>query len=209
MVLCAPLQEILAQINEFHNETEGHHGCTVVSVFRSQLLTADEEDELAQFVAAQLQHPVYDGDRNELRDIPYICLPRNVVAGLKSCKLDVAWGRDAWIDTYSADKKIAFLRRTLAVTKHRGMRNDLFVLGWTVTPSVWDVTFRVLSLGSLRPAVIAEASKMNERFSEFLNAEGEELGLRANVVFFDCFSETHAQMIAKLNQQIDTDDSAS
>lgn len=208
MVLCVPLADVIQQINAFHDETASYRCVTVVTVFRSYLLDDAEEKQLADFVISQLNHPYFKGSNDQLRRVSLNELPRNVIAGLHGYRLDVPWGQDAWLDTYSADKKISFLRRTLATTKHRNLRDDLFILGWTVTPSVMDITFRVLSLGLLRPAVKTEAVKMNERFAEFFDLFRDSMQERVNVVFFDCFSAKHAQIVRTLNgASTDTDDS--
>lgn len=199
MVLCVPLADVLAQINQFHAETSANPQ-VVIMVFRSYYLEQREELELERYVHHQLQHKCFEGDRNDLRNIPVHCLPRNIVAGLCNSRLSVEWGQDAWIDTYSADTKICFLRDTLSMTKHRELRNDLFVLGWTVTPSVVDVTMRVLSLGTLRPAVIVEAVKMNARFQPFLETYRHAMRQCVNVIFFDCFTSRLAQLVNELAQ---------
>lgn len=208
MVLCVPLADVIKQINAFHDETAADRCVTVVTVFRAYLLDDTEEEQLADFVATELKHPRFEGSSDDLRRVSLNDLPRNVVAGLRDSRLDVAWGQDAWLDTYSAEKKIGFLRRTLGLTKHRNLRNDLFVLGWTVTPSVLDITFRVASLGLLRPAVKVEAVKMNEKFTAFFDAYRDTLQERVNVIFFDCFSAKHTQLVRSLNgAATDTDDS--
>lgn len=209
MVLCVPLEEIIDQINQYHDQTTGPAATTVVTVFRSQLLEANEDEQLASFVRNRIKHSVFEGDRDDLRDVPYASLPRNVIAGLRGAKLNVDWGKDPWLDTYSADKKIAFLRETLVATKHRDLRNDLLVLGWTVTPSVWDITFRVISLGLLRPSVTEEAVKMNARFKDFYAKFRAELAQRTNVIFFDSFDGKLSRMVEQLNLELDTDDSTS
>ncbi|CDF39551.1 unnamed protein product [Chondrus crispus] len=209
MVLCVPLADVIRQINQFHDETAAHTCVTVVTVFRAYLLDEEEERQLADYVLAELRHPYFRGSSDDLRTVPLSDLPRNVIAGLRGYRLDVAWGQDPWLDTNSADEKIAFLSRTLAATKPHPLRNNLFVLGWTVTPSVLDIAFRVLSLGTLSPGVKQEAVKMNRRFSPFLNDHTQHMSERVNVIFFDCFEAPHAEIVRSLNTfASDTDDSA-
>ncbi|CAN8074549.1 unnamed protein product [Agarophyton chilense] len=197
MVLCVPLVDILRQINCFHQHTDSAH--TVIIVFRAQFLHPSEEIQLAHFVRHTLKHTIFDGCEAQLRKVPFSELPPNVIAGLCGMPLSVEWGRDAWIDTYSCDRKISFLQSVLQAYKSRFCRNDLFVLGWTVTPSVWDVTIRVLSLGYFRPSVKSEAANMNARFDEFMNANSLALRQRCNVIFFDCFSRKLGTMVNSLN----------
>lgn len=202
MVLCVPLSHVIHQINEFHHEN-GLNKVTVVTVFRAYLLDESEHRALDAFTLSAFKHPVFDGHANELRTTPVRDLPHNLVAGLYSSILPVSWGQDAWLDTYSAYKKIPFLTKTLSATAHREMRDELFVLGWTVTPSVVDVTLRVLSLGFCRPAVKTEALKMNDRFAQFFQAYRDSIQERVNVVFFDCFDATHAVVVNSLNKHLD------
>ncbi|KAI0566094.1 PLC-like phosphodiesterase TIM beta/alpha-barrel [Gracilaria domingensis] len=197
MVLCVPLIDILQQINSFHHETDAAH--TVITVFRAQFLHPSEEIQLTQFVRQTLQHHVYEGTASQLRHVSLCDLPPNVVAGLRGMSLPVEWGRDAWIDTYSCDRKIAFIQSVLLAFESRYDRDDLFVLGWTVTPSVWDVTLRVLSFGYCRPSVKAEAANMNARFKTFANTYPLALQQRCNVIFFDCFSHKLGSMVNSLN----------
>lgn len=199
MVLCVSLADVLAHVNQFHAETDASPQ-VVIMVFRSCYLDQREELELEHYVHQQLQHKCFEGDRNDLRSTPVHRLPRNIVAGLYNSTLNVQWGQDAWIDTYSADRKICFLRDTLSETKHRELRNDLFVLGWTVTPGLFDVTMRVLSLGTLRPALVAEAVKMNARFQPFLKSYRRAMRQSVNVVFFDCFTSKLGQLVNELAQ---------
>lgn len=197
MVLCVPLIHILHQINRFHHYTNSAH--TIVTVFRSQCLDHAEKIQLTHFVRQTLKHPIFDGHAAELRSIPISYLPPNVLAGLSDMPLPVAWGRDAWINTYSSDNKIAFLLSVLRSCKPRHQRDNLFVLGWTVTPSIWDVTFRVLSLGFCRPAVKTEATKMNARFESFFDSFRYALRERCNVIFFDCYTAKHGHLVSSLN----------
>lgn len=207
MVLCVPLADVIHQINRFHAETDDDPQ-VVVSVFRPHLLDANEREELSNFVFTSLEHPCFDGDGDDLRTIPMRLLQRNVVAGLTGSQLTVGWGRDAWLNTNSSDRKICFLKDTVAVTKHREVRNDLFVLGWTVTPSVMDVTVRILSIGTMRPSVRTEAAKMNARFDHFLKDHKLSMRQRVNVVFFDCFTAKLAQQVKDITMESpDTDDS--
>lgn len=208
MVLCVPLADIIQQINSFHHETAANP-VTVVTVFRSQQLASDEEQQLSDFVYHHINHPVFEGDADRLRVTPLVQLPQNVIAGLCDSHLSVQWGRDPWLDTYSSDKKISFLHRILTSFDHKGLRNNLLVLGWTVTPQTSDITMRVLSFGLLRPGVTDEAAKMNARFRPFLKDSRDVLRERANVIFFDCFSSRLAAMVNTLNVTYsDTEDSA-
>lgn len=205
MVLCVPLLQIIDQLNAFH---AAHPRTTVVTVVRTYNLTLVEEAELAAVFLPALAQPVFRGDAAALRRTPLDDLPANVVAGLLGMPLPVEWGKDAWMDTYSADRKITFLHNVLRTVALRSSREELFVLGWTVTASVLDITVRVLSLGFCRPAVTAEAAKMNERFPLFFDQHRDTLQQKTNVIFFDCFTPKLAAMVNRLNAPMDdTDDS--
>lgn len=208
MVLLVPLPDVIQQINQFHQQT-AHNPVTIVTVFRPQQLQPDEEEELSSFVVSNLEHPFFQSDADVLRTTPVSSLPQNVIAGIQASVLPVSWGKDPWLDTYNSDKKIQFLSDTLQTATHRDVRNDLLVLGWTVTPQTADITWRVLSLGMLRPGVRTEAPKMNDRLPLFFKQHADALQQRTNVVFFDCFTSQHATLINTLNgAHSDTDDSA-
>lgn len=198
MVLCVPLAHVIDQINQFHRDTESTP-VTVVSVFRDSSLTIEEQHQLTAFVYAQLQHPIFAGNADDLRRTPLSALPPNVVAGLPATSIDVAWGQDPWLDTYKAEEKIDFLQKTLTASAPRSPRNNLLVLGWTVTPHLYHIVMRVLTLGFVPPSVLTEAVKMNERFPNFLSKHDELLKTNANVIFFDAFTEQLAQSVQAIN----------
>ena len=201
LVLCVPLEQVISQINEFHQERDkifperGPDWAPVVIVVRTYFLDHDEELLLAEYIRHALQHPVYDACPHMLRRIPTAALPHNILAGVSGSRLPVDWGRDAWLDTYSAEKKIAFLEDTMEAAEVKEYRDSLFVLGWTVTPSVVDVTLSLLSGGWLRRAVRDEAQRVNARFPSFLKQNAEDIDSKCNVVFFDCFTEEHTRIL--------------
>lgn len=208
MVLCTPLAIILDQINQFHEYILARKPSSqpllphvpVVSVFRASALTEGEHRALAAFVRGRLKHSIYAGDARSLRTTPLRKLPCNIVAGLHASLLDLSWGTDVWVDTYVADTKISFLKKTLHASVPRLARNSLLILGWTVTPSAVDIVLRVLTRGILRPSVLASATRLNLRFHHFANTHSKQLKLSTNVVFFDAFSVQLASKVLSLNR---------
>lgn len=226
MAVCVPLDNILQQINQFHREvfqlkrssriahdssSDSIDDCDVpvVSVFRTFMLTEAEKRDLANQVRQKLVDDIFYGSAEELRATPLRCLPRNIVAGLPQvASLPPKFGHDAWLDTYNAARKITFLSNYIRNVKPRDARDDLVVVGWTVTPHVSDVVMRVASLGILRPAIRSEARKINSVFPAFLHTHLWRLTSVANVVFCDFFDETFADHILYLNSKTVGDSSS-
>lgn len=199
MVLCVPLASVIDQINLFHNQ------CTtpipIITVFRPTSLLPSERAELSKFVYARARHPVFQGTALGLRQTPVSSLPPNVFAGLQDSQLDISWGRDPWLDTFSENKKITFLSKILKAARGCATRNDLLVLGWTVTPSVLDIILRAGSFGLLRDSVLGAASKMNSRFTQFIVDQGRQMRDRANVIFFDGFTKQLADDVISISNK--------
>lgn len=68
---------------------------------------------------------------------------------------------------------------------HRAMRDTLYVLGWTLTPSRSDVLTRLASLDTAPPPLSATAAAMNAAFPTWAAAHGAAVAAAVNVVFFD------------------------
>lgn len=200
IVLCTPLQTVLDDINTFHSETTAAGNKTpIVMVFRNTLLSAAEEAALTQFICTRLWHDVYLGDAVRLRCTPVADLPHNIIAGLHGLKLGLDWGRDPWIDTYIATVKIEFLQNMLSSAMHRRLRNNLMVVGWTITPSIVDIVLRVVSFGTLRTPLLPKAVEFNAIFGSFCSSNFKALCSSANVIFFDAFTSDIANQVAYLN----------
>lgn len=199
MVLCVPLSDVIDQLNAFHDEQP--ETTPVISVFKHTALTPQEQVEVAKFVHERVKHRVYDGDATLLRQTPVSHLPHNVMAGLHGDSLDLSWGQDPWLDTFSANQKISFLTKLLEASPFRSARNNLLVLGWTVTPSVLDIVLRVASFGVLRPSVLGAATRMNNRFESFRSDQKHILCSSANVIFFDDFSKQLAAQVTSIRNR--------
>lgn len=210
MVLCVPLRDILQQINCFHDETSDKP-LVIVTVFRPNFLTNDEQVELADVVRAELKHDIFHGTASDLRRLPITQLPPNIVAGLHDFPLDIAWGKDPWLDTYSTERKINFLSGLVRETELRNNRDNLLVVGWTITPGLMDIVCRVFSLGLIRSSVLSEAEKMNALAEQFIETEAHAIRTTTNVIFFDGFSKHFAHLVNSLNAtppSSDSDESA-
>jgi hypothetical protein len=204
MAVCVPLEDILLQINSFHDlVAAGDHEATadqfpvpVVSVIRPLDLDAAEQEELALLVQSTLRGGIFSGSARDLRLATLADLPRNVVAGLPPLSaLPAEWGYDAFTDTYMSDVKIKFLLDYMTPLKPRQTRDDISVIGWTVTPQLKDVVRRILTAG-VRPRTLkSEALLMNARFPEFLKENGQIVASVANVVFCDFLDNTFANFV--------------
>lgn len=202
MVLCVPLSVLLEDVNSFHDDMEkAGKSAPIVMVFRDTALDELERKELATFVRQQLRHSIFNGTARDLRDIPWPQLPSNILAGLEGDSLDVAWGRDPWLDTYDANEKIAFLSKTLTSNAVRSQRDSLLVLGWTITPAFSDIVLRVISFGRVRSTLLAEAVRFNELIDSFLAENKPVLSSTANVIFFDAFSAILGNKVNSLNTE--------
>lgn len=197
----------------------------VVLAVRCYALSAEESWALGRFLVSELVGGVYLGDAAGLARVPVAELPPFILAGVPPSRLDAEWGADVWTDTYSSAKKIAFLEDALATAKLKprlGSASDgteggttppstpsgpsnLLVLGWTVTPNVVDVALRFVSGGTLRRTVMEEAMDMNLLFDSFAGEKAPEIRDKANVVFFDCFSEREALLVKRIAQEREID----
>jgi hypothetical protein len=206
MAVCVPLEDVLHQVNTFHDlvaaATGDHEAAAdlfpipVVSVIRPLDLDAAELEELALQVQSTLRGGIFSGSAKDLRLAALADLPRNVVAGLPSLSaLPAEWGYDAFTDTYMAEVKIKFLLDYMAALKPRKTRDDISVIGWTVTPQLKDVVLRILTVG-IRPRTLkSEALKVNARFPEFLKEHGQAVASVANVVFCDFVDNAFANCV--------------
>lgn len=206
--LCVPLDEVLKHVNGFHAEVEtwprlprGVVDVPVVSVFRSFNLSEAERAELGRHVGRALVGGCFGGSAGDLRAAALGALPRNVVAGLPEVNADLPerWGHDAWLDTFSAPRKLRFLSGVVRGAKPRGARDDLCVVGFTVTAHTTDVVARIVSAGVLRPSLKAEALKMNDGLPGFLCSHEQALARAANVVFVDFVTPAMVERIDQLN----------
>lgn len=139
--------------------------------------------------------------------MPIVDLPPFILAGVSPSRLSADWGTDVWTHTYCSSKKIAFLEESLATANCKpsapldeeeaiqSEQSKLLVLGWTVTPNVFDVALRFMSWGLLRRTVMEEALVMNALFGNFAATRASELRSKVNVVFFDCFTEREAILL--------------
>lgn len=198
MVLCVPLADVVAQINEFElARANGTRDAPVVLAVRAYALSTHEMAALGAFIVRELRGDVFVGDATALARMPVCRLPPFVLAGVPPSRLGAEWGTDVWTDTYCASTKIAFLNEALEAAKSKRSRDAarLLVLGWTVTPSAVDVALRFISWGVLRRTVMEEAADMNCLFDRFAESRAGVLRDKVNVVFFDCFSEREAALI--------------
>jgi hypothetical protein len=205
--LCVPLEDVLAEVNAFHDELAaapgpaGSHDVPVVSVWRTFMLSDDEQRELGEYVGRTLRGGCFGGAAEDLRVTPVAHLPRNIAAGLPEVNdlLPDAFGHDAWISTLSPCRKIRFLCDLLRKTKARTMRDDLCVVGFTVTAHTVDVVLRIVSVGVFRPALKTEALKMNAILPSFLCANDAALACVANCIFADFLTPEMVERIVDLN----------
>lgn len=210
--LCMPLEVVLAEINRFHEEAAswprlpaGEADLPVVSVFRTFLLSDDERTELGEYVRDALAGGLFAGAAEDLRAAPLEDLPRNIVAGLPALNplLPADWGTDAWLDTFSAPRKLRFLSGVVRGAKDRTARDALCVVGFTVTAHTMDVVARIVSGGVLRPSVKTQALKMNAVLPSFLCSHEEALARSANVIFADFVTPALIARIDQLNALVD------
>ncbi len=210
MVLCVPLDEVVAQLNEFERDRPKPRDAPVVLAVRYYQLSANEAHALGKYLLNHLKGGVFVGDSMALARIPLRELPSFVLAGVAPSLLSTDWGADVWTDTYCSTRKIEFLEDALDGVKMKRSREPsaLFVLGWTVTPNAVDVALRFISWGVLRRTVMEEAVDMNCLFEQFVRGRGKDLREKANVVFFDCFSEREARLVAGIAKRLDESDKA-
>lgn len=210
--LCVPLEEVLAGVNAFHHEAAawpalpgGEVDLPVVTVWRTFSLAEEERAELGEYVRLALVGGCFGGAPEDLRATPLAELPRNVVAGLPAvnARLPAAWGTDAWLDTFSAPRKLRFLAGVVRGAKDRGARDDLCVVGFTVTAHTLDVVVRIVSGGVLRPSLKTEALKMNKVLPSFLCSHEDALARKANVIFADFVTPDIIARIDQLNALVD------
>jgi hypothetical protein len=156
-------------------------------------------------VGATLVGGCFAGAAGDLRATPLAELPRNVVAGLPEVNplLPERWGHDAWINTFSAAKKLRFLSQLVRGVKPRGLSDGLCVVGFTVTAHTMDVVLRIVSAGVLRPALKTEALRMNTLLPAFLRSHEQALARGANVIFADFVTPTMVAHIDQLNALVD------
>lgn len=202
MVLCVPLDDVLRQLAAFHTNNVNTRDKPVVLAVRTYELSEREVMALGKRIISKLgSDNVYIGDRDTLGTIPLDELPRFILAGIPPSRLAAEWGVDIWTDTYSSDKKIAFLEKSLHSSPPKCIntnRKGLLVLGWTVTPNVVDVVLRWFSFGILRRTVLEEAVDMNALFGGFIDDHRKEIADKVHVVFFDSFEESLAETIADI-----------
>lgn len=206
MVLCVPLDEVLGQINAFAAEV-GVTEVPVVLCVRTYELSMSERAALGRSIVKTLAGDTFLGDARSLARTPLKRLPPFVLAGVPPSTLPVSWGADVWLDTFTPSRKIPFLSDALESARHKLCRpaDSLLVLGWTITPSFVDVVLRIASYGSLRRTVIEEAEDMNCLFERYAAENATVIRERANVVFFDCFSEKEAALVRQIASGKDVD----
>lgn len=199
-VACVPLAEVLGDLRAFQGED------TIVTVVRLEGPPWDMEatNALAARFFDSLGHDnIYQGSVAGLREVEYSALPAHVVAGVPgigSFGKGQEFGTDVWINTYNADVKSAGLETQLKGIRVREERDDLCVLGWTVTPQPKDIVKRILTFGCARPSLETEAEKFNKRFKEFVAANGDEIRKKCNVVFFDFITSELSEAVVSLNK---------
>jgi hypothetical protein len=212
MAICVPLDDVLDHINAFHatvaaeprtaKDRDEFCDIPVVACFRTFHLLEGERTRLAMHVRSRLRGGVFGGDAEELRTTPLRDLPRNIVAGLPELSgLPPRFGIDAWINTLKATTKIAFLVDYLRSLKPKTERNDLAVIGWTVTPHIMDVVCRIVTVGVARPSLRTEAAKINAVLPRFLTAQRRKLVQAANIVFLDFVTPELVAHIVALNDE--------
>jgi hypothetical protein len=172
----------------------------VVSVFRLFGLDDDETAELADHLRRRLRGGIFSGTAKDLRTTTLAELPGNVIAGVPGlAHLPAQFGFDQWKNTYDADLKRDFLLDYISSEVPRVSRDDLCVIGWTVTPQVTDVVLRLAGLTMFCRSLQLEAAKMNNRLPAFLKAHGQAVGSKANVIFCDFIDAAFANIIMDLN----------
>lgn len=206
MVLCVPFDDVLAQINAFVEEA-GVCNVPVVLCVRTYELSVGERAALGRHIVKTLVGDAFLGDALCLARTPLKRLPPFVLAGVPPSKLPVAWGADVWLDTFTPSRKIPYLSNALEGAQHKLSRpaDSMLVLGWTITPSFVDVVLRVASYGSLRRTVLEEGEGMNCLFERYAAENAKLIRERANVVFFDCFSEKEAALVRQIASGKDFD----
>jgi hypothetical protein len=167
-VACVPLGEALAGMRTFADEVAANgEVAPVVSVARLLGQGWDKEGHkalAARFVEALGRENIYDGNVAGLKSTPYAKLPAHVVAGVPGLSglndIGEQFGSDVWINTYNLDEKTAGLEKQVREIKPRTERNNLYVLGWTVTPQPTDIAKRIVSFGICRPSLETEAKRV-------------------------------------------------
>lgn len=209
---CIPLEKFFDDINRFHRENGTARGdkkvAPVVTVVRTFRLTQNDLENLRDEFKVCLEHDHFTECANALRTTPIDQLPPNVVVGVPGlCQLDDyrMFAADDWIDTYCPKTKLEGLRRQVCLlARPRFQRNNLYILGFTVTPHFWDVFTRIVTFGFLRPSVKDSASVMNQHFRAFLNEHRSFMKERVNVIFFDFFTKAQAAFVQELNDPAET-----
>jgi hypothetical protein len=172
----------------------------VVSVFRLFGLDNDETAELADHLRRRLRGGIFCGSAKDLRTATLAELPANIVAGVPGlAHLPAQFGFDLWKNTYDADLKIDFLADYLSSETTRLSRDDLCVIGWTVTPQVTDVVLRLAGLTMFCRSLQLEAAKLNSRLPAFLKAYSQDVRSKANVIFCDFIDSAFANIIIDLS----------
>lgn len=211
-VACVPLGDALADMAAFAAEAAAAapdgRPPTVVTVCR--LLGGGWDKAACAALAGRVEGAlgaaaIYGGDARALRRVPFDDLPAWVVAGvpgLGALPDGAAFGTDVWINTYSPEEKAAGLAAQVAGVAARAARDDLYVLGWTVTPQPRDIGLRLASAGWARPSLEREAERFNARFAAFAEEHGAALRERCNVVFFDFITPELAAAVRRLDGRL-------
>lgn len=207
-VACVPLAEVLADMRAFTAECREMDGAvpTVVTVVRLEGpdWDAESKEELDSRFFELGKEDLYQGSAKGLRDVDFEALPPHLVAGVPGIGefgRGQEFGTDVWINTYSAQEKKAGLQTQLGQIAPRGERDDLYALGWTVTPQPTDIAKRILSLGFARPSLRTEAENFNSLFKVFAEENKEQIRKRCNVVMFDFITKELSDMVLSLNEK--------
>eukprot|EP00184_Porphyridium_aerugineum_P007007 CAMPEP_0184694966 /NCGR_PEP_ID=MMETSP0313-20130426/2747_1 /TAXON_ID=2792 /ORGANISM="Porphyridium aerugineum, Strain SAG 1380-2" /LENGTH=298 /DNA_ID=CAMNT_0027153335 /DNA_START=241 /DNA_END=1134 /DNA_ORIENTATION=- len=113
---------------------------TIISVIRPMNLSKEDIHELVDYLKSRLHYDIFDGSTEDLRKIPYNLLPPNLIVGVHGLGQipKSQWATDDWIDTYSPTVKVPGLTAQVQAKKRRDERDDLYVVGFTITPQASD-----------------------------------------------------------------------